>query len=139
MSLLLFLSWTNLPFGRIQGEIVWKYSFGDNMDGVVDIHYTFTSTCSEFQDIFDVDHFITSLRDEIRILKQLPPKLKKRVESGKTHSMAPISWSDISYYRLQVSFPYVSAISILKSDHAFLGGGMGVLKSSLAIFFFSMS
>lgn len=59
---------------------------------------------SEFQDIFDVDHFITSLRDEIRILKELPPRLKRRVELGKIHTMAPISWSDISYYHNKVRF-----------------------------------
>lgn len=60
---------------------------------------------SEFQDIFDVDHFITSLRDEVRILKELPPRLKKRVELGRVPSMPPISWSDISYYLYQVSLP----------------------------------
>ncbi|KAG4921148.1 hypothetical protein JHK85_050734 [Glycine max] len=30
---------------------------------------------SDFKDIFDVDHFITSLRDEVRIIKILPPKV----------------------------------------------------------------
>lgn len=63
-----------------------------------------TECCSEFQDIFDVDHFITSLRDEVRILKELPPRLKRRVELGRIYSMPPISWSDISYYHDQVSF-----------------------------------
>lgn len=58
---------------------------------------------SEFQDIFDVNHFITSLRDEVRILKELPPRLKKRMELGRVHTMAPVSWSDISYYNNQVS------------------------------------
>ncbi|KAI4329661.1 hypothetical protein MLD38_028022 [Melastoma candidum] len=53
---------------------------------------------SEFHEIFDVNHFITSLRDEVRILKELPPKLKMRVEKGHIYSMAPISWSNISYY-----------------------------------------
>lgn len=43
-----------------------------------------------------------SLRDEVRILKELPPRLKRRVELGVTHTMAPISWSDISYYHDQV-------------------------------------
>lgn len=57
---------------------------------------------SEFQDIFDVDHFITSLRDEVRILKELPPKLKKRVELGKFLSLPPVSWSNISYYLNEV-------------------------------------
>ncbi|KAG2667118.1 hypothetical protein I3760_15G096700 [Carya illinoinensis] len=55
----------------------------------------------EFRDIFNVDHFITSLRDEVRILKELPPRLKRRVELGRVYSMPPISWSDISCYRDQ--------------------------------------
>lgn len=59
--------------------------------------------CSEFQDIFDVDHFITSLRDEVRILKELPPRVKRRVELGLIYTMPPVSWSDISYYHNQVS------------------------------------
>ncbi|KAI8543150.1 hypothetical protein RHMOL_Rhmol08G0195100 [Rhododendron molle] len=63
---------------------------------------SFWADPSEFQDIFDVDHFITSLRDEVRILKQLPPRLKKRVELGMFYTMPPISWSDISYYHNQI-------------------------------------
>lgn len=63
----------------------------------------FVALCgSEFQDIFDVDHFITSLRDEVRILKELPPRLKNRVEREGVYTMPPISWSDISYYHKQV-------------------------------------
>jgi len=61
------------------------------------------SCISEFQDIFDLDHFITSLRDEVRILKELPPRLKQKVENGFLYSMPPISWSDMSYYKNQVS------------------------------------
>ncbi|XP_019053979.1 PREDICTED: uncharacterized protein At1g04910 isoform X2 [Nelumbo nucifera] len=63
---------------------------------------SFWADPSEFQDIFDVDHFITSLRDEVRILKELPPRLKRRVELGMLYSMPPISWSDISYYVNQI-------------------------------------
>ncbi|GAB2270191.1 Rhamnogalacturonan I rhamnosyltransferase 1 [Dionaea muscipula] len=63
---------------------------------------SFWADPSEFQDIFDVDHFITSLRDEVRILKELPPRLKKRVDLGRVYSMAPVSWSDISYYLNQI-------------------------------------
>lgn len=50
-----------------------------------------------------IDHFISSLRDEVRILKELPPRLKRRVEMGMVYSMPPISWSDISYYHNQVN------------------------------------
>ncbi|KOM40098.1 hypothetical protein LR48_Vigan04g029600 [Vigna angularis] len=63
---------------------------------------SFWADPSEFQDIFDVDHFITSLRDEVRILKELPPRLKTRVEKGLLYTMPPISWSDISYYKNQI-------------------------------------
>ncbi|KAG4922790.1 hypothetical protein AAZX31_18G255700 [Glycine max] len=63
---------------------------------------SFWADLSDFKDIFDVDHFITSLRDEVRIIKQLPPKVKRRVELGLFYSMPPISWSNISYYENQV-------------------------------------
>ncbi|XP_020235062.1 rhamnogalacturonan I rhamnosyltransferase 1 isoform X2 [Cajanus cajan] len=63
---------------------------------------SFWADPSEFQDIFDVDNFIGSLRDEVRILKQLPPRLKRRVELGLYYSLPPVSWSDISYYEKQV-------------------------------------
>ncbi|XP_038699002.1 rhamnogalacturonan I rhamnosyltransferase 1-like [Tripterygium wilfordii] len=63
---------------------------------------SFWNDPSEFQDIFDVDHFITSLRDEVRILKELPPRLKRRVELGMFHSLPPISWSNLSYYLHQI-------------------------------------
>ncbi|CAA6672464.1 unnamed protein product [Spirodela intermedia] len=63
---------------------------------------SFWADPSEFQDIFDVDYFITSLRDEVRILKELPPRLKRRVELGMVHSMPPVSWSNISYYLNQI-------------------------------------
>ncbi|GMN61708.1 hypothetical protein TIFTF001_030797 [Ficus carica] len=63
---------------------------------------SFWADPSEFKDIFDIDHFITSLRDEVRILKELPPRLKRRVELGGVYTMPPISWSDISYYQKQI-------------------------------------
>ncbi|KAE9619965.1 hypothetical protein Lal_00040328 [Lupinus albus] len=63
---------------------------------------SFWADPSEFQDIFNVDNFIASLRDEVRILKQLPPNLKRRVELGLSYTLSPISWSHISYYENQI-------------------------------------
>ncbi|ERN13665.1 hypothetical protein AMTR_s00049p00119840 [Amborella trichopoda] len=63
---------------------------------------SFWADPSDFGDIFDVDHFITSLRDEVRILKEFPPRLKGRMEKGQLLSMPPISWSNISYYHNQI-------------------------------------
>ncbi|KAD4385396.1 hypothetical protein E3N88_25564 [Mikania micrantha] len=73
---------------------------------------SFWADPSEFEDIFDVDHFITSLRDEVRILKQLPIRLKKKVELGILHTMPPISWSDISYYHNQI-LPLIQRYKVL--------------------------
>ncbi|CAA0825569.1 Prolyl oligopeptidase family protein [Striga hermonthica] len=53
---------------------------------------------SQFEDIFNVDHFINSLRDEVRIVKQLPPDMQREVKMNRHISMQPISWSNISYY-----------------------------------------
>ncbi|KQK18597.1 O-fucosyltransferase 34 [Brachypodium distachyon] len=73
---------------------------------------SFWNDPSEFQDIFDVEHFITSLRDEVRILRELPPRVKRRVELGMFHSMPPISWSDISYYHNQI-LPLIRKYKVL--------------------------
>ncbi|KAK4766073.1 hypothetical protein SAY87_007715 [Trapa incisa] len=73
---------------------------------------SFWNDPSEFQDIFDVDHFITSLRDEVRILKELPSRLKKKVEQGRVYSMPPVSWSDISYYHNQI-LPLIRKYKVL--------------------------
>ncbi|XP_059670493.1 rhamnogalacturonan I rhamnosyltransferase 1-like [Cornus florida] len=87
---------------------------------------SFWADPSEFQDIFDVDHFIKSLRDEVRILKELPPKLKKRVEDGMVYSLPPISWSDISYYHNQI-LPLVQKYKVVhlnKTDARLANNGL---------------
>ncbi|XP_010257916.1 PREDICTED: uncharacterized protein At1g04910-like [Nelumbo nucifera] len=73
---------------------------------------SFWADPSEFEDIFDVEHFITSLRDEVRVLKELPPRLKRRAELGMVYSMPPISWSNLSYYVNQI-LPLIQKHKIL--------------------------
>ncbi|XP_031107399.1 rhamnogalacturonan I rhamnosyltransferase 1-like [Ipomoea triloba] len=58
---------------------------------------SFWADPSDFQDIFDVDHFIESLRDEVRVLRELPTRLKQRV-----YELQPLSWSNLSYYHDQI-------------------------------------
>ncbi|XWS34233.1 hypothetical protein CRYUN_Cryun21dG0022700 [Craigia yunnanensis] len=53
---------------------------------------------STFADIFDLNHFITSLRDEVRIIEELPSELKRREESESPYSMVPISFASMTYY-----------------------------------------
>ncbi|XP_068304602.1 rhamnogalacturonan I rhamnosyltransferase 1-like [Pyrus communis] len=77
---------------------------------------------SEFQDIFDVDHFIASLRDEVRILRKLPPKLKKRP----AYSLPPVSWSNMSYYLHQI-LPLVQKYKVVhlnKTDARVANNGL---------------
>ncbi|KAK9272920.1 hypothetical protein L1049_003299 [Liquidambar formosana] len=87
---------------------------------------SFWADPSEFQDIFDIDHFITSLRDEVRILKELPPRLKIRVELGMFHSLPPVSWSNISYYSHQI-LPLVKKYKVVhlnKTDARLANNGL---------------
>lgn len=65
---------------------------------------------SDFEHIFDVDHFILSLRDEVRILRKLPPKLEGRYESRMAYSLSPISWSNLSYYLNQVRSMFMTRV-----------------------------
>lgn len=61
--------------------------------------------------IFYVDKFIASLRYEVRILKQIPPRLKRRVELGLSY-LPPISWSDITYILWKTGLYSVNMIYI---------------------------
>ncbi|KAK1295836.1 Uncharacterized protein QJS10_CPB15g01072 [Acorus calamus] len=89
---------------------------------------SFWADPSEFKDIFDVDHFITSLRDEVRILKELPPRLKRRAELGMVYSMPPISWSNMSYYLNQI-LPLIKKYKIVhlnKTDARLANNGLPI-------------
>ncbi|KAJ7524880.1 hypothetical protein O6H91_17G026000 [Diphasiastrum complanatum] len=63
---------------------------------------SFWADPSDFGDIFDVDHFILSLRDQVRIIKQLPQKSSNTWKNGKIFTMHPVSWSSESYYLKQI-------------------------------------
>ncbi|XP_057833558.2 rhamnogalacturonan I rhamnosyltransferase 1 isoform X1 [Cryptomeria japonica] len=89
---------------------------------------SFWADPSEFSDIFDVNHFISSLRDEVRILKELPSKLKPKAEQGSIFSMHPVSWSNMSYYLHQI-LPLIKRHKVLhltKTDARLANNGMPV-------------
>ncbi|GJP41468.1 hypothetical protein CLOM_g1142 [Closterium sp. NIES-68] len=58
-------------------------------------HTSFWSDPSEFEDIFDLEHFIATLKDDIRVVRELP----RRVAHRRVLEKFPISWSPFSYYR----------------------------------------
>ncbi|KAL5179401.1 O-fucosyltransferase 34 [Glycine soja] len=87
---------------------------------------SFWNDHSQFKDIFNVDYFINSLRDEIRILKELPPQQKKKVETKSIYSMPPISWSNMSYY-YDVILPRIKTYGVVhftKSDARLANNGI---------------
>ncbi|XP_060212292.1 rhamnogalacturonan I rhamnosyltransferase 1-like [Lycium barbarum] len=61
---------------------------------------------SEFEDVFDVDYFINSLKDEVRIIKELPlqfyKKMKDDVKKEYCISFPPGSWSTMEFYHKRV-------------------------------------
>jgi hypothetical protein len=48
-------------------------------------------TCSDFKDIFDVEHFKETLEDDIMIVDSLPPAYKR----FKPYIRAPKSWAKV--------------------------------------------
>ncbi|KAI3452866.1 hypothetical protein Pfo_009529 [Paulownia fortunei] len=62
---------------------------------------SFWADPSNFEDIFDVRHFINSLRDEVRIIKRLPKRYGLRY-GYQPLEMSPISWSNEQYYLQQI-------------------------------------
>ncbi|XP_024534136.1 O-fucosyltransferase 34 isoform X1 [Selaginella moellendorffii] len=63
---------------------------------------SFWADPSNFDDIFDVDNFIFSLRDQVKIVKKLPSKFDRLVENKSIFTLAPISWSNETYYDKQI-------------------------------------
>ncbi|CAL5188803.1 unnamed protein product [Lathyrus oleraceus] len=62
---------------------------------------SFWADPSNFEDIFDVKHFIDSLRDQVRIVKRVPKKFSSKY--GYTSlEMPPVSWSNEKYYLEQI-------------------------------------
>lgn len=58
---------------------------------------------SDFGDIFDVDHFISSLKDDVHIVRELPEEYARMVAEGNYFGLPPVSWSNQTYYSNQVS------------------------------------
>ncbi|CAH9084066.1 unnamed protein product [Cuscuta europaea] len=61
-------------------------------------HTSYWADESGFKDLFDWQHFIESLKDDIHIVEELPPELSGVEPFNKT----PISWSKVSYYKSEV-------------------------------------
>lgn len=61
-------------------------------------HTSYWADESGFKDLFDWRYFIETLKDDIHIVETLPPAYAGLEPFSKT----PISWSKVSYYKLEV-------------------------------------
>ncbi|KAM3394879.1 O-fucosyltransferase 35 [Capsicum galapagoense] len=61
-------------------------------------HTSYWADESGFKDLFDWQHFIETLKDDIHIVETLPPEFAGTEPFNKT----PISWSKVSYYKSEV-------------------------------------
>lgn len=81
-----------------------------------------------FADLFDLDHFIESLKSEGHIVRELPDKFDKNM-IRKLHSMILVSWSSMGYYK-KVLGPFLKQHKVRTECGLFLNN---VLKHVITI------
>lgn len=86
---------------------------------------SFWADPSNFEDIFDVRHFIDFLRDEVRIVKRLPKRLNRKY-GYEPLIMQPVSWSNEKYYLEQILplFSKYKVIHFNKTDARLANNGI---------------
>lgn len=84
---------------------------------------SFWADNSNFGDIFDVNHFINTLRDEVHIVKRIPKRFKT---PNNILEMPPVSWSNENYYLKQILplFHNYSVLHFNKTDARLANNGL---------------
>ncbi|KAL3699762.1 hypothetical protein R1sor_017784 [Riccia sorocarpa] len=95
---------------------------------------SFWADPSDFGDIFDVDHFISSLKDDdVHIVRELPPEYAEKVAEGNYFGLPPVSWSNETYYTEQI-LPLVRKYSVVrfnKTDSRLANNGLSLAMQKL--------
>lgn len=74
---------------------------------------SFWQDSSTFSDIFDEKHFITTLKGDVRIMKELPKELESAPRARKHFTL----WSGVSYYfEMTELWKNHQVIHVAKSD-----------------------
>ena len=82
-----------------------RYHFSDSYFSfvskicMVDANVFTCSNCSNFSDVFDDNHFISSLANDIKVIKKLPKELATSTRAVKHFR----SWSGIEYYQDEIA------------------------------------
>ncbi|KAG1371423.1 rhamnogalacturonan I rhamnosyltransferase 4 [Cocos nucifera] len=96
---------------------------------------SFWADSSDFRDIFNVNHFINSMRDEVKIVRKLPAKFGRKTPDKSVKevpreifSMPPVSWSNEKYYLKEI-LPIArkhKVIHFIKTDARLANNGLPV-------------
>jgi hypothetical protein len=70
--------------------------------------------CSNFSDVFDEDHFINALANDVKVVKKLPKELATATRAVKHFR----SWSSMDYYQEEIASMWedYQVIRAAKSD-----------------------
>jgi hypothetical protein len=55
--------------------------------------------CSNFSDVFDEDHFINALANDVKVIKKLPKEIGSSMKAVKYFR----SWSGMDYYQEEIA------------------------------------
>ncbi|BBM98664.1 rhamnogalacturonan I rhamnosyltransferase [Marchantia polymorpha subsp. ruderalis] len=94
---------------------------------------SFWADPSDFGDIFDVDHFISSLKDDVHIVRELPEEYARMVAEGNYFGLPPVSWSNQTYYSNQI-LPLVQKYEVVrlnKTDSRLANNGLPLAMQKL--------
>lgn len=93
---------------------------------------SFWADTSNFGDIFDVRHFIDSLKNEVHIVKRLPKRLGRKVTNDSL-MLPPVSWSTDKYYLEQILplFNKFDVIHFNKTDARLANNGLPLVLQRL--------
>jgi len=113
----------SILFGKIQGIVLhsclYEFLYTTDQQGIILKLHTFL--CSSFMDIFDVDHFINVLKDDISIVKELPDEF---------------SWSTREYYAIAIRATRIKMAPVHASANWYLENVSPVLQRLVYLYLF---